>query len=194
MFIFSTADVIVVIGNDTESELLTGHRQYNSNLRLVFANDVMQDLASSGRVFSLNREMSPHQMSHLRKTVKTFMNSKPKDNSNKPRFITIMKWLQTKVLCKHNSARPWPARFASFSAVWSLQHPLQNWFLGIECIGNCSITVNMQYIRKQFVYCRSVMLLYTHEFGQLVIAHTGCIPFVELVSWHRMHRKLFYHC
>ncbi|KAK3091604.1 hypothetical protein FSP39_021103 [Pinctada imbricata] len=87
----STTDVMVVIGNDKESELLTGHRQYNSNLRLVFANDVMQDLASSGRVFSINREMSPHQMSHLRKAVKTLMNTRQKDTNSKPRFITITK-------------------------------------------------------------------------------------------------------
>ncbi|KAK3098114.1 hypothetical protein FSP39_016246, partial [Pinctada imbricata] len=68
------AGVIVVIGNDSESTILTGHGQYNNNLRFVFSNEVMQDLASSGRVFSINREMSPHQMSHLRKMVKMIMN------------------------------------------------------------------------------------------------------------------------
>lgn len=65
---------ILIIGNDEESKRLTGHTQYNSNIRFVFSNELVQDHASAGRVFSFWREMSPHQMSHLRKMIKPIFN------------------------------------------------------------------------------------------------------------------------
>lgn len=70
----STAVPILIIGNDEESKRLTGHTQYNSNIRFVFSNELVQDHASAGRVFSFWREMSPHQMSHLRKMIKPIFN------------------------------------------------------------------------------------------------------------------------
>ncbi|XP_022287376.2 uncharacterized protein LOC111100068 isoform X1 [Crassostrea virginica] len=65
---------ILIIGNDEESKRLTGHTQYNNNIRFVFSNELVQDHASAGRVFSFWREMSPHQMSHLRKMIKPILN------------------------------------------------------------------------------------------------------------------------
>lgn len=70
----TTAVPILIIGNDEESKRLTGHTQYNSNIRFVFSNELVQDHASAGRVFSFWREMSPHQMSHLRKMIKPIFN------------------------------------------------------------------------------------------------------------------------
>lgn len=70
----STAVPILIIGNDEESKRLTGHTQYNSNIRFVFSNELVQDHASAGRVFSFWREMSPHQMSHLRKMIRPIFN------------------------------------------------------------------------------------------------------------------------
>ncbi|XP_061168344.1 uncharacterized protein LOC133177302 [Saccostrea echinata] len=65
---------ILIIGKDEESKRLTGHTQYNGNLRFVFSNELVQDHASAGRVFSFWKEMSPHQMSHLRKMIKPILN------------------------------------------------------------------------------------------------------------------------
>ncbi|XP_048767345.2 uncharacterized protein LOC125674261 isoform X2 [Ostrea edulis] len=80
---------ILIIGNDEESKRLTGHTQYNSNMRFVFSNELVQDQASAGRVFSLWREMSPHQMSHLRKLIKPILNEVK--TVPQLRFITLTK-------------------------------------------------------------------------------------------------------
>lgn len=86
----TTAVPILIIGNDEESKRLTGHTQYNSNIRFVFSNELVQDHASAGRVFSFWREMSPHQMSHLRKMIKPIFNEVK--TVPQLRYITLTKW------------------------------------------------------------------------------------------------------
>lgn len=90
----STAVPILIIGNDEESKRLTGHTQYNNNIRFVFSNELVQDHASAGRVFSFWREMSPHQMSHLRKMIKPILSEVK--TVPQLRYITLTKWYHTR--------------------------------------------------------------------------------------------------
>ncbi|XP_045197669.2 uncharacterized protein LOC123552241 [Mercenaria mercenaria] len=70
------AHTVVVITNDEGSKNLTAHSIYNSTLRMVKTNDNLQDLAANGRLFSMWQEMTSHQLSHLRRMVKTVLNAK----------------------------------------------------------------------------------------------------------------------
>ncbi|KAJ8315233.1 hypothetical protein KUTeg_007383 [Tegillarca granosa] len=71
------ANVVVVIANDEGSRKLVAHSMYNTNLRVVNSYEDVQELASQGRVFSMWREMTSHQMSHLRKIIRTVLNVRP---------------------------------------------------------------------------------------------------------------------
>ncbi|KAK6169206.1 hypothetical protein SNE40_020302 [Patella caerulea] len=68
--------IILVIANDETSKKLTAHSLYNTSLRFIQSNDILQELASNGKVFSMWRELSSHQMSHLRKIIRTALNLK----------------------------------------------------------------------------------------------------------------------
>jgi hypothetical protein len=70
------AQSVVVITNDEGSKNLTAHSIYNSTLRMVKTNDNLQDMAANGRLFSMWQEMTSHQLSHLRRMVKTVLNAK----------------------------------------------------------------------------------------------------------------------
>ncbi|KAL4233012.1 hypothetical protein ACF0H5_007698 [Mactra antiquata] len=67
---------VAVIVNDEGSKNLTAHSIYNSTLRMVKTNDILQELAADGRLFSMYQEMTSHQLSHLRRMVKTVLNAK----------------------------------------------------------------------------------------------------------------------
>ena len=67
---------MVVIANDEGSKKLTAHSLYNTSLRLVKTSSCLQELAASGRLFSMWDEMTSHQLSHLRRVVKTVLNLK----------------------------------------------------------------------------------------------------------------------
>jgi hypothetical protein len=43
---------------------------------MVKTNDNLQDMAANGRLFSMWQEMTSHQLSHLRRMVKTVLNAK----------------------------------------------------------------------------------------------------------------------
>jgi len=70
------AQYIVVITNDEGSKNLTSHSTYNTSIRLIKTNDSLQDLAANGRLFSIWQEMTSHQLSHMRRIVKTVLNAK----------------------------------------------------------------------------------------------------------------------
>lgn len=75
MSIFLVHTVAVII-NDEGSKNLTAHSIYNTTLRMIKTNDILQDLAADGRLFSMYQEMTSHQLSHLRRMVKTVLNAK----------------------------------------------------------------------------------------------------------------------
>lgn len=64
------------MANDEGSKKLTAHNMYNTSLRLVQSHEVLQELASTGRVFSIWRELTSHQLSHLRKIIRSVLNIK----------------------------------------------------------------------------------------------------------------------
>ncbi|ESO84850.1 hypothetical protein LOTGIDRAFT_168339 [Lottia gigantea] len=70
------AQVIVLVANDENSKKLTAHSLYNTSLRFVQSHDILQDLATNGRVFSMWRELSSHQMGHFRKTIRNVLGLK----------------------------------------------------------------------------------------------------------------------
>ncbi|XP_041352185.1 uncharacterized protein LOC121370785 isoform X1 [Gigantopelta aegis] len=70
------ASIVLVMTNDEGSKKLTAHSMYNTSLRLVQSHEVLQELTSNGRVFSMWRELTSHQLSHLRKIVKSVLNVK----------------------------------------------------------------------------------------------------------------------
>ncbi|XP_025097659.1 uncharacterized protein LOC112565971 isoform X2 [Pomacea canaliculata] len=70
------ASIILVVTNDEGSKKLTAHALYNTHLRLLQSHEAFQDLTSTGRVFSSWRELTSHQLSHMRKIVKTALNLK----------------------------------------------------------------------------------------------------------------------
>lgn len=65
-----------MVTNDEGSKKLTAHALYNTHLRLLQSHEAFQDLTSTGRVFSSWRELTSHQLSHMRKIVKTALNLK----------------------------------------------------------------------------------------------------------------------
>ena len=67
---------MVVVANDEGSKKLTAHSLYNSSLRLVKTSTCLQELAANGRLFSMWEEMTSHQLSHLRRVIKTVLNLK----------------------------------------------------------------------------------------------------------------------
>ncbi|KAH3746586.1 uncharacterized protein LOC127848537 [Dreissena polymorpha] len=67
---------VVIIINDDGSKNLTAHSVFNSSLRLIKTSDCLQDMAAKGRLFSLWKDMTSHQLSHLRRIVKTVLNAK----------------------------------------------------------------------------------------------------------------------
>ncbi|XP_069125399.1 uncharacterized protein [Argopecten irradians] len=72
-----TVNVVVIVANDEGSKKMVAHSMYNENLRLVHHFDLLHDIASSGKLFSMWQEMSSHQMSHLRKYMRTVLNVRP---------------------------------------------------------------------------------------------------------------------
>ncbi|XP_071113363.1 uncharacterized protein [Haliotis cracherodii] len=70
------AQIILIMANDEGSKKLTAHNMYNTSLRLVQSHEVLQELASTGRVFSIWRELTSHQLSHLRKIIRSVLNIK----------------------------------------------------------------------------------------------------------------------
>ncbi|XP_046556734.1 LOW QUALITY PROTEIN: uncharacterized protein LOC124265956 [Haliotis rubra] len=68
--------IILIMANDEGSKKLTAHNMYNTSLRLVQSHEVLQELASTGRVFSIWRELTSHQLSHLRKIMRSVLNIK----------------------------------------------------------------------------------------------------------------------
>lgn len=76
-FVYFTATIIVIIGNDEGSIKLPSHSLYNTNLHLINGIEIMQELAYNNLVFSVQHEMSSfHQTSHFRKTIKTVLNAR----------------------------------------------------------------------------------------------------------------------
>lgn len=77
VFVYFTATIIVIIGNDEGSIKLPSHSLYNTNLHLINGIEIMQELAYNNLVFSVQHEMSSfHQTSHFRKTIKTVLNAR----------------------------------------------------------------------------------------------------------------------
>ncbi|KAK7487746.1 hypothetical protein BaRGS_00021013, partial [Batillaria attramentaria] len=70
------ATIVLIVTNDEGSKRLTVHALYNTHLRLLQSHEAFQDLTSSGRVFSAWRELTSHQISHMRKIVKTALSLK----------------------------------------------------------------------------------------------------------------------
>ncbi|WAR08931.1 hypothetical protein MAR_018889 [Mya arenaria] len=70
------AQCVVIISNDEGSRHLTAHSVYNSSIRMTKTNDSLQELASDGKLYSMWQEMTSHQLSHLRRLVKTVLNAK----------------------------------------------------------------------------------------------------------------------
>ncbi|KAL3881361.1 hypothetical protein ACJMK2_027810 [Sinanodonta woodiana] len=68
---------VVIIANDEGSKKLTAHSMYNTSIRLVKNNEILHALAADGRLFSIWQEMTSHQMSHLRRVMKTVLSTKP---------------------------------------------------------------------------------------------------------------------
>ena len=73
---FCLGNIVVILSNEEGSKNLTAHSLYNSSIRLVKTNDFLQDLAANGRLFSMWQELTSHQLSHLRRTIKTVLNLK----------------------------------------------------------------------------------------------------------------------
>ncbi|KAK3577399.1 hypothetical protein CHS0354_032247 [Potamilus streckersoni] len=67
---------VVIIANDEGSKKLTAHSMYNTSIRLVKNNEILHALAADGRLFSIWQEMTSHQMSHLRRVIKTVLCTK----------------------------------------------------------------------------------------------------------------------
>ena len=76
LYFLFPAQTVVVITNDEGSKNLTGHSVYNSSIRMIRTNDCLHDLAANGRLFSMWKEMTSHQLSHLRRVIKTVLNVK----------------------------------------------------------------------------------------------------------------------
>lgn len=75
-FFYFSAQCVVIITNDEGSKNLSAQSVFNSTIRLVKTNDCMQDLAANGRLFTMWQEMTSHQLSHLRRVVKSVLNAK----------------------------------------------------------------------------------------------------------------------
>ncbi|BFZ24697.1 hypothetical protein BsWGS_27736 [Bradybaena similaris] len=74
----SGAHVILVLINEYGSQQLADHTLYNSSIPLFQSYDVLQELASSGRVLSIWKDLSPHQLSYLKKIGRAGFNTKGK--------------------------------------------------------------------------------------------------------------------
>ncbi|XP_014767544.1 uncharacterized protein LOC106867245 [Octopus bimaculoides] len=70
------ANAIVIITNDEGSKRLSGHVLYNAQLRIVQSQDMLQELASKGKLFSIWKELTSHQISHMRKILLSTLNPK----------------------------------------------------------------------------------------------------------------------
>ncbi|GAB1598907.1 uncharacterized protein LOC115232463 [Argonauta hians] len=68
------ANAIVIITNDEGSKRLSGHVLYNAHLRAIQTQDMLQELASKGRLFSIWKELTSHQISHMRKILLSTLN------------------------------------------------------------------------------------------------------------------------
>ncbi|XP_059166412.1 uncharacterized protein LOC131948748 [Physella acuta] len=68
--------VILVLSNEEESQRLPAQSLYNSSVPLVRSCDVLQELASNGKVLSVWRELSPYQLSHVKKLIRSLLGTK----------------------------------------------------------------------------------------------------------------------
>ncbi|KAI8772741.1 hypothetical protein BgiMline_015280 [Biomphalaria glabrata] len=74
----SGGHVMVVMINENESQNLPTHSLYNTKLALIHNNDLLQELASNGRVLSLWKELSPNQLGHISKSARSLLSFKGK--------------------------------------------------------------------------------------------------------------------
>ncbi|CAL1539472.1 unnamed protein product [Lymnaea stagnalis] len=70
--------VIIVISNEEQSNQLPALSLYNTNLPILQSSDVVQELASNGKVLSVWKELTPHQLSHVRKVARSLLALKAK--------------------------------------------------------------------------------------------------------------------
>lgn len=68
------ANTVVIMANDEGSKRLSGHVLYNAQLRAVQSQEILQELASKGRLFSIWKELTSHQISHMRKILLSSLN------------------------------------------------------------------------------------------------------------------------
>lgn len=73
IFLFA-ANTVVIMANDEGSKRLSGHVLYNAQLRAVQSQEILQELASKGRLFSIWKELTSHQISHMRKILLSSLN------------------------------------------------------------------------------------------------------------------------
>lgn len=90
-----SGQLIITFTNDEGSRRLTANAMYNSNLKPVHSHEILRDFAAKGRLFTMYRDMTSHQISHMRKLIMTALSFRTgliPSREDRWRIVGVINW------------------------------------------------------------------------------------------------------